>query len=82
MNIARSTISAEALANKWNQRFPVGTKCRYWTGLREGLGKVSFTRTQAQVLGGHTAVVWLKDQVGCVALSHVEPLPPEKTEAA
>ncbi len=29
--------------------------------------------TEAQVLGGHTAVVWLAGVSGCVALSHCEP---------
>jgi hypothetical protein len=75
MSMARSSVSQAALAHKWNQRFPVGTPVRYWTGLREGLGKVSKTRSAAEVLGGHTAVVWIENQVGCVALSHVEPLP-------
>lgn len=71
--IARSSLSPDALAYGWNQRFPVGTAVRYWTGLREGIGKLSKTRSEAQVLGGHTAVVWIENQVGCVALSHVEP---------
>ena len=73
MNIAQSTLSPEALAHKWNRRFSVGTRVRYWTGRREGLGKISTTLTEAQVIGGHTAVVWLENQTGCVALSHVEP---------
>jgi hypothetical protein len=75
MNLARSTFTPEELCHKWNRRFPVGTRVRYWTGVREGLGKVSKTRTVAQVLEGHTAVVWLEDHIACVALSHVEPIP-------
>jgi hypothetical protein len=75
MSLARSTLTPKALAHKWNRRFPVGTRVRYWTGVREGLGKISKTRTVAQVLGGHTAVVWLEDHNACVALSHVEPEP-------
>jgi hypothetical protein len=73
-NIARQSISPNKLAAKFNERFPVGTRVRYWTGSRDGIGKVSHTRTEAQVIGGHTAVVWLEDQTGCVALSHIEPL--------
>jgi len=73
--VARSTVSAETLAAKWNRTFPIGTRVRYWTGAREGIGKVSSTRTEASVLGGHTAVVWIEGCVGCVALSHIEPLP-------
>jgi hypothetical protein len=70
--IARSTISQKALVAKWNERFPVGTRVRYWTGDRYGIGKVSTTRTLAEVLSGHTAVVWVNGEAGCVALSHVE----------
>jgi hypothetical protein len=73
-NLARQNVSAAALAHKWNQRFPIGTAVRYWTGTRDGIGKTSITLTKAEVLGGHTAVVWLDGHAACVSLSHVEPL--------
>jgi len=72
---ARSTISPAKLAEKWNRYFPIGTRVRYWSGVREGSGKISITRTQAEVLGGHTAVVWIDGYDSCVALSHVRPEP-------
>lgn len=72
--IARSTISLQKLVDKWNKQFPVGTQVRYWTGVREGIGNLSFTKTAAEVLEGHTAVVWLDGVSGCVALSHVMPI--------
>ena len=72
--LARSTVSPEKLAAKWNQTFPIGTRVRYWTGAREGIGKESVTRSEASVLGGHSAVVWIEGCVGCMALSHVEPI--------
>lgn len=72
--IARSTVSPNKLVAMWNRRFPVGTRVRYWTGAREGVGKESVTRTEAEALSGHTAVIWLEGVVGCVALTHVEPL--------
>ena len=74
-NLARSTVSPEKLAAKWNHSFPIGTKVRYWPGAREGRGVESATKTQAEVLGGHTAVVWIEGRGDCIALSHVEPLP-------
>lgn len=73
--LARSTVSQATLVRKWNERFPVGTRVRYWTGLREGIGKTGLTETQAQLLSGHTAVVWVEGCSGCVALSHVEQIP-------
>ena len=72
--LARSTVSAAKLVAKWNERFHVGTKVRYWTGAREGVGKISYTQSPAEVLSGHTAVIWLSGVSGCVALSHVEPV--------
>ena len=73
--IARSTLSVEALAARWNRQFPVGTRVRYWTGVREGVGRVSVTRSEAEVLGGHSAVVWVEGHSGCIGLSHIEPMP-------
>lgn len=61
---------AQAVA-AWNTTTPVGTPVRYWTGIREGEGKRSRTRTAAQVLGGHTAVVWVEGESSCIALTHV-----------
>ncbi|GAA2411073.1 hypothetical protein GCM10010404_81230 [Nonomuraea africana] len=58
----------------WNAAVLVGTPVRYWSGYREGEGKTSRTRSTAQLLGGHTAVVWLEDVAGCVSLTHVEPV--------
>jgi hypothetical protein len=75
-NLARSTVSAAKLVAMWNERFPVGTPVTYWPGRREGHGQLTTTSSEAQLLGGHTPVVWLYDVSGCVALSHVEPLPP------
>jgi len=50
---------------------------RYWKMDRDdapsGQGP---TRSHAEVLSGHTAVVWIEGVVGCVALSHVEACPP------
>ncbi|MEU4331461.1 hypothetical protein [Nonomuraea dietziae] len=62
------------LLNDWNTRVPVGTPVRYWTGYREGEGRISRTRSTARLLGGHTSVVWLDDVAGCISLTHVEPV--------
>lgn len=61
-------------AENWNRQHPVGTSVRYWTGAKEGPGKLSTTRAPAELLSGHTAVVWIEGEAGCVALSHVEPV--------
>lgn len=61
------------LVEGWNSAHPIGTPVRYWTGMREGLGEISKTVTPAKLICG-TAVVWIADVQGCVALSHVEAL--------
>lgn len=68
----RGELAAQAVA-EWNETHPVGTPVTYWPGVREGNGKASRTRTPAQVLNGHTAVVWVDGYSSCIALTHVEP---------
>lgn len=65
-------------ADDFNARFPVGTPVRYWRGGREGEGAVGVTRSEAQVLSGHSPVVWIDGCTGCMHLSHVEPVDPRR----
>lgn len=60
------------LVEAWNARRPVGTPVRYWTGAREGEGKLSKTTHAAVLVSGHTAVVWVEGEPGWITLSHVE----------
>lgn len=69
-----SPTKQRALVEEWNAANPIGTKVRYWTGVIEGSGKKSTTRTTAQMLSEHTAVVWVEGCAGCISLSHVEPV--------
>ena len=62
----------QKLVDQWNAKHPTGTPVRYWTMVREGAGRTSTTRSVAELLSGHTAVVWLAGVSGCVSLSHVE----------
>lgn len=65
----------QELVNQFNLDCPIGSPVRYWTMLREGEGKTSQTRSEAQLLSGHTAVVWVEDHPACIALSHIQPIP-------
>jgi hypothetical protein len=57
----------------FNAKYPLGTMVDFWTGLRAGEPSgTSTTRSEAELLGGHTAVVWLEGVRGCIALSHVK----------
>ena len=71
-------LRLQTQVTKRDAEHPVGTLVRYWRGVREGepsgVGKV---RWPAELLGGHTPVVWIEDCTGCVALTHVEPVAPQ-----
>lgn len=58
--------------DEFNRTTPVGSPVRYWTGARTGEGRVSVTRSTAQILSGHTPVVWVDGHSGCIALTHVD----------
>jgi hypothetical protein len=81
LNHKTRTRRAQRQVDEWNEKYPVGTPVEFWTGAREGQGKQSRTRSQAEVLSGHTAVVWIEGVRGCVALSHVRPLNQVETPA-
>lgn len=76
---AAQATPAQAVA-AWNTTTPVGTPVRYWTGIREGEGKLSRTRTAARVFGGHAAV-WVEGESSCIALTHVAPTAPRAVTA-
>lgn len=68
----------ELMVDNWNLRFPsTPVRVRFWKGLRLGEPREGETWTEAQLLGGHTPVVYIKGH-GAIALTHVEPI----TEAA
>jgi hypothetical protein len=65
--------SPEQQVRDWNEIFPVGQQILYWKGVAgDGPGTEGVTRNAAEVLGGHTAVVWVEGVPGCIALSHIE----------
>ena len=63
----------------WNQSWKVGVHIVYWPGAKEGRPIESYTRTPDNVLGEHTAVVWVEGRADCIALSHVEIWDPLKS---
>jgi hypothetical protein len=63
-------------AAEFNSRYPVGTPVLAYPGIRpeDGPGErlVTCTRSVAQVLGGHTDVVWVDGHGACIALTHID----------
>lgn len=71
---------AEQAVRDWNYLHRVGVAVR----VHRDNGAVLETRTRsdAQLLGGHTAVVWVEGIAGAYALDRVEPVEPaDRVEA-
>lgn len=64
-------MTATALA-ALNFEYPVGTPVRYWTGAKQGEGKVSKTRSEVQSVSKTQAVVWVEGHSGCISMTHIE----------
>lgn len=60
----------------WNAAYPPGTRVRAYNRRKEPSELLAETVTigTAEMLGGHTAVVWLQYQAGCFALDALEVL--------
>jgi hypothetical protein len=75
-------VNAEA----FNSLHPVGTPVLAYPGVRPEDGPderlVTRTRSKAEVLGGHTDVVWVDGHGAYIALTHVDVVPEAEWEAA
>lgn len=59
----------QAMVDDWNARFPVGTEVK----MIKDSGDIvrTKTRSNAAVMGGHSAVIWLDGVAGCYLLKRV-----------
>jgi len=62
----------------WNNALSVGQLVEY-RGYPEAEPQQFKTRSRAEVLSGHTAVVWLHGKTGCVTLESCTPVEPPCT---
>ena len=56
----------------FNRKYPVGQKVS--VRLDDGSGLLTTTRSEAEVLSGHSAVIWLNGISGCYLLDGVTPI--------
>ena len=80
MEHARRIQEQCQMVRNFNQCCPTGQKVKITND-----DKSTFeakTRTPAQLLSGHTAVVWLEDVAGCYALTRIETIPNEAPSRA
>ena len=66
----------EKLVREWNEKYPVGTPVIVTKDDDTEIRTV--TTHEATMLGGHTAVAWLKDISGCYSLDRVRAVILEK----
>jgi hypothetical protein len=71
---AQRTAREQKKVDEWNARIKVGDEIHFWPISGEDKREVHKTRTEASVLSGHTAVVWLEGKSGCVALDNCAPI--------
>jgi len=73
----RKPLSLEKLqeiCDRWNESFHIGTLVEYHPVIGEETHRLRKTCTLAQVLSGHTPVVWLEGERGCVCLEACVPV--------
>ena len=62
----------QKICDSFNAKYPVGTD----VSVRRDAGTATITKTRskAEVLSGHSAVIWLDGISGCYLLSRVSPI--------
>jgi len=71
----------QAEVDRFNSTVPLGGAVDYYEISGAPLQRYR-TRTEAQILSGHTAVVWLEGKTGCVCVSHCMPVKGEVSSGA
>jgi hypothetical protein len=66
----------ELECQRWNEAHPVGT--RVFVQKDNGIKQLTRTRSEASVLSGHSAVIYLEGISGCYLLSRVTVAKPEE----
>ena len=72
MALLNKPKQAQRQVDRWNERYPVGQAV---TVRRDnGATITTKTRSPAELLSGHSAVVWLDGISGCYLLNRVTPV--------
>lgn len=66
----KTEAQLQAQCDAWNKAHAVGTVVSFENIVGEGETHRGASTTPAQMLGGHTAVIWLEGKSGCVCLDH------------
>ena len=66
----------QARCDEFNAKWPLGTLVHYYPVLGHPVFREGHTRSVAQILSGHTPVIWLDSERGCVCLVNCKPQRP------
>lgn len=69
--MTQRTAAKKKRVTEWNAKHPPGTAVT--VTLDDKSTKDTTTRSYAEMLGGHSAVIWLKGLTGSFLLSRVRP---------
>jgi hypothetical protein len=67
-----SSAKLQAQCDAFNGKYPVGQKVSVRKDAGDGV--ITVTRSKAEVLSGHSAVIWLEGISGCYLLNRVTPI--------
>ena len=65
-----SAAQLQKQCDKWNAKSPIGTAVSYESIVGRGETFRGKSSSEAEVMGGHSAVIWLYGKSGCVSLAH------------
>jgi hypothetical protein len=65
-------LKLQAQCDAFNRVYPIG--CKVNVRLDSGEIRETKTKTRAEVLQGHSAVIWLEGITGCYLLDRVTPI--------
>jgi hypothetical protein len=66
----KTEAQLQAQCDAWNAAHPEGTLVAFEEVRGEGETHRGKSTSEAQVLSGHSAVIWLEGKRGCVMLDH------------
>jgi hypothetical protein len=70
----RAVATLERECMEWNARHTIGTEVEYHPVIGQSAHRVTRTRSSAYVLSGHTSVIFVESESGCVALDAIIPV--------
>lgn len=76
----KTEAQLQSQCDAWNEKHAEGVLVSYESVVGEGETHLGKSISPAEVLGGHSAVIWLEGKSGCVALDHCKVVEQERDQ--